>query len=81
MRDMQRLLRCLWIYHAMQPDIPMLAEEICTAAKLPVPTVMATLTLLEIAGVVESGAGGYYMRHADDEEVGEPAITELDEGF
>ncbi len=69
------------VYRSMTPDIPMLAEEICGASGLPVPTVMAALTLLEIAGAVESGAGGYFMRHADDEEVGEPAITELDEGM
>ena len=69
------------IYRAMTPDIPMLAEEICSVAGMPVSTVMAALTLLEISGAVESGAGGYFMRHADDEDVGEPAITELDEGI
>lgn len=69
------------VYRAMMPDIPMLAEEICNACGMPIATVMASLTLLEISGAVESGAGGYFMRHADDEEVGEPAITELDEGI
>ena len=69
------------IYRAMTPDIPMLAEEICSVSGMPVSTVMAALTLLEISGAVESGAGGYFMRHADDEDVGEPAITELDEGI
>jgi len=69
------------IYRAMTPDIPMLAEEIGNASGMPISTVMAALTLLEISGAVESGAGGYFMRHADDEEVGEPAITELDEGI
>ena len=69
------------VYRFMIPDVPMLAEEICSASKLPVNIVLSSLTLLEIAGVVEGGAGGYFMRHADDEEVGEPAITELDEGF
>ncbi|MBR6649892.1 MAG: DNA-processing protein DprA [Clostridia bacterium] len=69
------------VYRAMMPDIPMLAEEICNVSGMPVSTVMASLTLLEISGAVESGAGGYFMRHADDEEVGEPAITELDEGI
>lgn len=69
------------IYRAMTPDVPMIAEEICVASGIPVAAVMASLTLLEMSGAVESGAGGYYMRHADDEEVGEPAITELDSGF
>ena len=69
------------VYRAMTPDIPMLAEEICKVSGMAVAAVMASLTLLEISGAVESGAGGYFMRHADDEEVGEPAITELDEGI
>ncbi len=69
------------VYRAMTPDIPMLAEEICNASGVAIATVMASLTMLEMTGAVESGAGGYFMRHADDEEVGEPAITELDEGL
>ncbi len=69
------------IYRSMTPDVPMLAEEISAASKEPIATVMAAVTMLELAGVLESGAGGYYMRHADDEEVGEPAITEFDMGM
>ena len=69
------------VYRAMTPDLPMIAEEICEVCKLPVSTVMASLTILEMTGTVESGAGGYFMRHADNEEVGEPAITEFDEGM
>lgn len=69
------------VYRAMTPDIPMLAEEIGAASGIPISSILASLTLLEISGAVESGAGGYFMRHADDEEVGEPAITELDEGI
>ncbi|MBQ7836113.1 MAG: DNA-processing protein DprA [Clostridia bacterium] len=71
----------LKIYRSMTPDVPMLAEEICNVSGIPVASVMASLTLLEMTGVVESGAGGYFMRHADDEEVGEPAITEFDTGM
>lgn len=66
------------VYRAMRPDIPMLAEEICAIGGFNISKVMSALTLLEIAGAVESGAGGYFIRHADDEEVGEPAITEFD---
>ncbi len=69
------------VYRSMTPDIPMLAEEICAISGVPISSIMASLTLLEISGAVESGAGGYFMRHADDEEVGEPAITEFDEGI
>ncbi len=69
------------VYRSMTPDIPMLAEEISAVSGVPISNILAALTMLEISGAVESGAGGYFMRHADDEEVGEPAITELDEGI
>ena len=66
------------VYRAMTPEIPMLADEICTLGGFSISKVMSALTLLEIAGAVESGAGGYFIRHADDEEVGEPSINEFD---
>ena len=68
------------VYRAMIPDIPMLPEEIGKGA-IPISKVLASLTMLEIAGAVEAGAGGYFVRHADAEEVGEPSVNELDEGF
>ncbi len=68
------------VYKAMKPDIPMLPDEIVTA-ELPISQIMVSLTMLELAGAVEAGAGGYFVRHADDEEVGEPSVNEFDEGF
>lgn len=68
------------VYRAMKPDIPMLPDEIVTA-ELEISQIMVSLTMLELAGAVEAGAGGYFVRHADDEEVGEPSINEFDEGF
>ena len=68
------------VYKAMIPDIPMLPEEIGKGA-IPISKVLSSLTMLEIAGAVEAGAGGYFVRHADAEEVGEPSVNELDEGF
>ncbi len=68
------------VYKSMKPDIPMLPDEIVTA-ELPISQIMVSLTMLELAGAVEAGAGGYFVRHADDEEVGEPSVNEFDEGY
>lgn len=64
----------------MMPDVPMLAEEIAGCG-LSLPDVMVALTMLEIAGAVEAGAGGYYLKRAADS-VGDPEyITEDDDGL
>lgn len=68
------------IFEYMKPDVPMLAEEIIGCG-LALPKVMVSLTMLELAGAVESGAGGYYMRRGADFG-GEPEyITENDDGL
>ena len=59
------------IYEMMIPDTPMLPEELlCEDMKIS--DVMASLTMLEIAGAVEAGAGGYFMRVGDDALPAEP---------
>ena len=64
----------------MVPDVPMLAEEIAEGG-FDLSCVMVSLTLLEIAGAVEAGAGGYYLKRAADFG-GEPEyITEDDDGL
>ncbi len=64
----------------MVPDVPMLAEEIAEGG-FELSNVMVSLTLLEIAGAVEAGAGGYYLKRAADFG-GEPEyITEDDDGL
>lgn len=64
----------------MVPDVPMLAEEIAEGG-FDLSSVMVSLTLLEIAGAVEAGAGGYYLKRAADFG-GEPEyITEDDDGL
>ena len=68
------------VYRTMKPDVPMLPDELVTA-DVAISQVMVSLTMLELAGAVEAGAGGYFVRHADDEEVGEPSVNEFDEGF
>ena len=53
------------VYEAMTPDVPMLPEEIARTG-FPLPQVMTSMTMLEIAGAVEAGAGGYYLKRAAD---------------
>lgn len=57
------------VYNAMDVDTPMLPEEIRVPGYR-IQDIMASLTLLEISGAVEAGAGGYFMRtSADDMDV------------
>ena len=68
------------IFDYMKPDVPMLCEEIAEGG-FELSQVMVSLTLLEIAGAVEAGAGGYYLKRAADYG-GEPDyITEEDDGL
>ena len=53
------------IFDYMKPDVPMLCEEIAEGG-FELSQVMVSLTLLEIAGAVEAGAGGYYPKRAAD---------------
>lgn len=68
------------IFDYMKPDVPMLCEEIAEGG-FELSQVMVSLTLLEIAGAVEAGAGGYYLKRAADYG-GEPDyINEDDNGL
>ena len=53
------------VYNAMRPDTPMIPEELLSDG-MKISDVMASLTMLEISGAVEAGAGGYFMRVGDD---------------
>ena len=64
----------------MVPDVPMLAEEIAEGG-FELSNVMVSLTLLEIAGAVEAGAGGYYLKRAADFGREPEYITEDDDGL
>ena len=54
------------VYNAMIPDTPMIPEELLLDG-MRISDVMASLTMLEISGAVEAGAGGYYMRSSADD--------------
>lgn len=54
------------IYNALVPDVPVLADDI-PVPDIPISAVLAGLTMLELCGAVECGAGGYYMRRSADD--------------
>ncbi len=56
----------LRVYNAMTPDTPMIPEELLLDG-MRISDVMASLTMLEISGAVEAGAGGYFMRSSADD--------------
>ena len=49
----------------MTPDVPVLAEEL-EGKGLDLSAVLGALTVLEIAGAVEAGAGGYFIKRSGD---------------
>ena len=63
------------IYRVMQPNTPMLVDEIVKLGGFVVSEVFAAMTMLEIAGAVEAGAGGYYVRTSDDDGLLEGAAS------
>ena len=54
------------VYNRMKPNVPVLPDELVTS-DCPVNIVMGSLTVLEMAGAVESGGGGYFMRVSEDD--------------
>ena len=53
------------IYAALVPDVPMLADDIQVNG-VEMPALLAGLTMLELSGAIECGAGGYFMRRSAD---------------
>ncbi len=54
------------VYNAMTPDVPMIPDEIKVEG-LRINDILSALTLLEISGAVDGGAGGYFMRNSSDD--------------
>ncbi|MDD6095230.1 MAG: DNA-processing protein DprA [Clostridia bacterium] len=68
------------VFDFMADDVPMIAEEIAKCG-LSLSQVMVSLTMLELAGAVEAGAGGYYLKRAADYGGDPEYITEEDDGI
>ena len=54
------------VYNLMKPDVPMIPDEL-VREDLPINEVLSSLSMLELAGAVESGAGGYFLRRSSDD--------------
>ncbi|MGN1346971.1 MAG: DNA-processing protein DprA, partial [Eubacteriales bacterium] len=66
------------VYNKMKPSVPTLPDELVDA-DTPVGTVLSALTMLELAGAVESGGGGYFMRVPSEED--DSILSESDENL
>jgi hypothetical protein len=49
------------VYNSMKPNVPMVPDEL-VAHGFTIGQVMAAMTSLEMAGVIEAGSGGYFLR-------------------
>ncbi len=56
------------VYKNMLPNTPMLPDEIASKG-YSISDVMVAMTMLEIAGAVEAGAGGYFIRTSEDDDL------------
>ena len=54
------------VYNKMKPNVPTLPDELVDA-DCSVSDIMSALAVLEMAGAVESGGGGYFMRVSEDD--------------
>ena len=54
------------VYNKMKPNVPTLPDELVDD-EFGIGTIMSALTVLEMAGAVESGSGGYFMRVVPDD--------------
>ncbi len=54
------------VYNKMKPSVPTLPDELVDA-DTPIGVVLSALTMLEMAGAVESGSGGYFLRVQPDD--------------
>lgn len=55
------------VYNKMKPNVPMTADEIVAAGDFAIDEVMVAMTMLEMAGAIEAGSGGYYLRTDPDD--------------
>lgn len=68
------------VYNSMKPNVPMTPDELVAAGGFSIGEVMAAMTMLEMAGVIEAGSGGYFMRiDPDDMPVTLVEDTEIEE--
>ena len=68
------------VYNSMKPNVPVTPDELVAAGGFSIGQVMAAMTALEMAGAIEAGSGGYFLRtDPDDMPVTLVDDTELEE--
>ena len=55
------------VYNSMKPNVPVTPDELVAAGGFSIGEVMAAMTMLEMAGAIEAGSGGYFMRTDPDD--------------
>lgn len=55
------------VYNSMKPNVPVTPDELVAAGGFTIGQVMAAMTVLEMAGVIEAGSGGYFLRTDPDD--------------
>ena len=54
------------VYNKMKPNVPTLPDSLVDS-ETDISKIMSALTMLEMAGAVESGGGGYFMRVSEED--------------
>jgi len=55
------------VYNSMKPNVPVTPDELVAAGGFSIGQVMAAMTALEMAGAIEAGSGGYFLRTDPDD--------------
>ncbi len=55
------------VYNRMKPNVPVTADELVAAGGFSIGEVLAAMTVLEMAGAIEAGSGGYFLRTDPDD--------------
>ncbi len=68
------------VYNSMKPNVPVTPDELVASGGFSIGQVMAAMTALEMAGAIEAGSGGYFLRtDPDDMPVALVDDTELED--
>lgn len=55
------------VYNKMKPNVPVTPDELVATGGFSIGDVMAAMTVLEMAGAIEAGSGGYFLRTDPDD--------------
>lgn len=55
------------VYNKMKPNVPVTPDELVASSGFSIGEVLAAMTMLEMAGAIEAGSGGYFLRTDPDD--------------